>query len=66
MGIMDCGTGKAAAEGGQWRGRGGHVDAAMVSSCYERKGVFFLRVVTVKYDMKGICRAFPTHTHENF
>jgi hypothetical protein len=33
---------------------------------YEQRGVFFLMVVMVKYDIRGVCRAFPTHTHEHF
>jgi hypothetical protein len=38
----------------------------LLITMYEPRGVFFLRVVTVKYNMKGVCRAFPTHTQERF
>ncbi len=70
MGIMDHGTGEAAAGGGamvrsgETCGCGYGVKLICMSGgeCF----LFFLMVVLVKYDIRGVCRAFPTHTQEHF
>jgi hypothetical protein len=71
MGIMyngswhRQGSGRRGSDGKGW---GRLVDAAMASNyyMYEQRGVFFLMVVMVKYNIRGVRRAFLTHTQEHF
>jgi hypothetical protein len=40
-------------------------ETAMTKVAAQQRGVFFLMVVMVKYNMKGVCGACPTHSHKH-